>query len=110
MIFLIVRQNFKIVFFLLFLFQQKLKQLLALSSSASLVLGGICIVKGDPRFYSHVVMPMAHAVVRDPEAAHKMAVWALKKGLVPKEHDQKSDPRMLEHGVDMVGFVLNFSL
>ena len=88
-----------------FLLQQKLKQLLILSSSASAVFSGVCVVKGEPRFYSNILMPCAHAVIRDPEDAHNWAIWALKKGLVPKE-DLHRPPQDDKEAVDMVSFVV----
>lgn len=59
------------------------------------------MVKGDPRFYSNVLMPAAQLAVRDAEDAHNWAVWALKKGLVPKERTKDTSGHQQPY-VDMV--------
>ena len=50
-------------------------------------------------------MPVSHFVVRDPEDAHNWAVWALKKGLVPRERGLRLGNG--ETALDMVSSVLS---
>ncbi|XP_071653834.1 dihydroorotate dehydrogenase (quinone) [Temnothorax longispinosus] len=53
----------------------------------------ICIrnISGNERFYSDVAVPLVQLI--DPETAHKLAVKALKYGLVPKQRTE--DPSLL---------------
>ncbi|VDP94229.1 unnamed protein product [Echinostoma caproni] len=58
--------------------------------SAASVLGlglGIFVAKslysGNERFYQEIVMPVAHAVIRDGEQAHKWALKAFTLGFIP---------------------------
>ena len=68
--------------------QQKLRQLLVLSTGGAAAFSAICLYQNDARFYSRAVMPVAHRVL-DAERAHELMVWALGRRLVPKEKEHK---------------------
>ncbi|XP_053975943.1 dihydroorotate dehydrogenase (quinone) [Hylaeus volcanicus] len=69
----------------------KLKSLLAVTSTAATLFGGICIYQGNEKFYNQVAMPLVQLV--DPEVAHKAAVKILKWGLLPVQNAE--DPESL---------------
>ncbi|XP_077259547.1 dihydroorotate dehydrogenase 2 [Temnothorax americanus] len=69
----------------------KLKSLFTVTSSAVALFGGISLYRGNERFYSDVAVPLVQLI--DPETAHKLAVKALKYGLVPKKGTE--DPSLL---------------
>ena len=62
---------------------QKIKQLIQLGCLGSITFSGICIYKGDEKFYSSFVMPfLQNWVVKDAEKAHRLAIWAAKNNLL----------------------------
>ncbi|XP_011878784.1 PREDICTED: dihydroorotate dehydrogenase (quinone), mitochondrial [Vollenhovia emeryi] len=69
----------------------KLRSFLTVTSSAVVLFGGISLYQGNERFYSDVAVPLVQLI--DPETAHKLAVKALKYGLVPRQKTE--DPASL---------------
>lgn len=69
----------------------KLKSLLTVTSSAVALFGGISLYQGNEKFYSNIAVPLVQLI--DPETAHKLAVKALKYGLVPRQKTE--DPSSL---------------
>ena len=62
---------------------QKIKQLIKLGCLGSVTFSGICVYKGDERFYSSWLMPfLQNWVVKDAEKAHRLAIWAAKNNLL----------------------------
>lgn len=70
-------------------FKQKMKSLFYVSVSAVGVFSGICVYKGDDRFYKNILMPLVHLL--DPEQAHKLAVFTSAHRLVPKSKFKDSN-------------------
>lgn len=72
-------------------FQQKLKSLVLVTISGTGVFAGVCIYKGNEKFYDNVVMPAVHML--DPEITHTLGIIANKYNLFPKS--QYEDPPSL---------------
>lgn len=66
----------------------KLKSLIKVTSTGVIVFAGICMYKGDERFYNEVAMPLTRYL--DPELAHNFGITAFKWGLMPKQSAEDS--------------------
>lgn len=73
------------------LFQKKLKSLLYVTVSGLGVYTAVSIYRGNEKFYKNNVMPLVHLL--DAEQAHRLAIWASKYRLLPK--NQLPDPEIL---------------
>ena len=71
---------------------QKIKQLVKLGCLGSVAFTGICVYKGDERFYGSFLMPfLQNWIVKDAEQAHRLAIWAAKNNLlIPPPSVRKS--------------------
>ena len=70
----------------------KLRTLIRITTSGAIFYAGICLYKGDEKFYNHVAMPLSRYL--DPEWAHKIGITALKWRFMPKERVE--DPTILK--------------
>ena len=62
---------------------QKLKHMIGLACFGSVTFAGICVYKGDEKFYSNFLMPFLQTwLVKDAEKAHRLAIWAAKYRLL----------------------------
>ena len=62
---------------------QKLKQIVKLGCLGSITFAGICVYKGDEKFYGRFLMPfLQNWVVKDAEQAHRLAIWAAKNNFL----------------------------
>lgn len=77
--------------------KQKLKSLIKVTSTATMLYGCICIYQNNENFYNKFIVPVAQIV--DPEMAHNAAVKVLKWGLLPGQSVE--DPASL--AVDVWG-------
>lgn len=75
--------------------KEKLKSLLKVTSTATMLYGGVCIYQSNENFYNKFVVPLAQFL--DPEFAHNTAVKILKWGLLPKQNTE--DPPSLSVNV-----------
>ncbi|KAG4071152.1 hypothetical protein HA402_003284 [Bradysia odoriphaga] len=70
---------------------QKLKSTALVATCATGAFVGINIYKGNDKFYDNFLMPFIHLF--DPESCHRLAVFACKYRLFPRE--KQSDPHSL---------------
>ena len=54
---------------------QKLRQYVQLGFLGTASFSIIALYRGDPKFYSNIVMPLSQRLI-DAENAHKLAIWA----------------------------------
>ncbi|XP_037039593.1 dihydroorotate dehydrogenase (quinone), mitochondrial [Bradysia coprophila] len=80
---------------------QKLKSTAVVATFSTGAFVGINIYKGSDKFYDNLLMPFIHLF--DPESCHRMAVFACKYRLFPRE--KQSDPNSLS--VKFFGHVLS---
>ncbi|XP_019766027.2 dihydroorotate dehydrogenase (quinone), mitochondrial [Dendroctonus ponderosae] len=66
-----------------------MRSLLYVSASAIGIYAGVCIYKGNEKFYKDVLMPLVHLL--DPEQAHKLAVFVSHHRLIPKSQQKDSE-------------------
>ncbi|GLV43747.1 Dihydroorotate dehydrogenase [Carabus blaptoides fortunei] len=71
---------------------QKLKSLVLVTISGTGVFAGVCIYKGNEKFYRNIVMPAVHML--DPETTHTLGIIANKYNLFPKSYYE--DPPSLK--------------
>ncbi|XP_076759448.1 dihydroorotate dehydrogenase 2 [Xylocopa sonorina] len=71
--------------------KQKLKSLLKVTSTATMLFGGVCIYQSNENFYNKFIVPLAQLL--DPEVAHNTALKILKWGFVPGQREK--DPASL---------------
>ena len=70
---------------------QKIKQVIQLSCLGSITFSGMCIYKGNEKYYSTFLMPfLQNWIFKDAEQAHRVAIWACKNHLlIPPESVRK---------------------
>ena len=73
-------------------FLKKIKSMTAVTSCGFVVFSGICYYKNDEKFFDNILMPLTRKFL-DAEASHRLAVFACKWNLLPK-NDFK-DPKTL---------------
>lgn len=79
-----------------------MKSLVRLTIGGCCSFCGICIYKGDQKFYKEYLMPVIHFL--DPEQAHRLAIWASKYRLLPKSSYE--DPDVLVMTTKLVKYEL----
>jgi hypothetical protein len=81
-------------------FIKKIKSMAVVGSCSSLIFGGYCYQTNDEKFFSNFLMPMTRLLL-DAESAHKLAIFACKYNLLPKNSYQ--DPKTLVRHADEDG-------
>lgn len=75
------------------MFQAKLRKLITFTAAGTGIFAGICIYKGNEKFYNQILMPFISKYV-PPERSHQLAVIACKYGLFSKSINSVDNSRL----------------
>ena len=82
---------------------QKLRQYVQLGFLGTASFSIIALYRGDPKFYSNIVMPLSQRLI-DAENAHKLAIWAGKHRLLFSRRIKFEDEKILATNVFSIPF------